>query len=63
MFARRSISYEESAGVRFFLCDLADSDERFFLCGLADSDERFLLRDLAVLITVGRFGVDDVTRR
>ena len=61
MFARRSISYEDSAGVRFFLCDLADSDERFFLCGLADSDERFLLRDLAVLITVGRFGVDDVT--
>ena len=73
MFARRSISYEDSAGVRFFLCDLVDSDERFFLRGLADSDERFFLRgsvdsdecfllhDLAVLVTVGRFGVDDVT--
>ena len=87
MFARRSISYEDSAGVRFFLCDLADSNERFFLCGLVDSDERFflrgladsderfflrgsvdsdecfLLRDLAVLVTVGRFGVNNVQQR
>ena len=51
--------------MRFFLCDLADSDERFLLRDLADSvsDECFLLRDLAVLVTVGRFGVNNVQQR